>query len=116
MDKKAIALLLILILPIASAQDEITDLTPTDSGLTIEEQQQNLVQAQEAIKRHNELMSTIQLTQAQNSESLVQAVNYLDGQMSQYQSTNIIVTILVVLAGLGMWWAVFLHFKARKLI
>lgn len=112
MGKFSILFFFILLLSTVFAQVEYEDIG--DSGLI--DRDEDLTQAQDYAKEQSHLSQKLDLSIAQNAQFIEVAVHYLEARLEETKSILIVTTIITILAHLGIWWAVYLYLKSRKLI
>lgn len=110
---KVIFLLFILLLffQLTFAQEEGVTI-PTgelDTERILEQSQQNILQT-------SQLSTKIDLIMQKNVENLEVVVAWMDARISELQSALIIITILMALSALGLWWSIFLYLQSKSLI
>ena len=116
MDKIPLMLGIILILLIPSACS-IDEYDLEEGELDIDPLgQAKLEQTQATILAIGGLSEQIDSMTLKNVENMETLAGWFEMKQQQFQTNLYITIILVGLALLGMWWAIFLHLKAKKLI
>ena len=108
--KLFIGFFLLLVLISVFAEDVVIaegDLSPTDK--IIKQTQQNILQS-------SQISTKIDLLAQSNVDNLQAVAEFLDGRISEIQTSFIVILILVCLSTMGLWWAIFLYFQSRNLI
>lgn len=75
-----------------------------------------IAEKQAEIQRFIELSDRIDAMRAENVANLETAAAFLLQQMANNLSTVLIALVLINLATQGLWWAIFLKLKSKKLL